>query len=138
SDEARHGGGWSRESVSVLLLHEEFVEVDAGLETFLDVYLTCGVEDVSEVATVQVGFDRLDDEGFCGPEFSQHKVSCRSATPYLQLQGIDGSDSSAHPSDHAKSKVDIQVESVSVQDAAQLHQVDVLGISGTLQDGLIK
>src|SRR5690606_36930484 len=60
SDEGRHGGGWSRESVSVLLLHEEFVEVDAGLETFLDVYLTCGVEDVSEVATVQVGFDRLD------------------------------------------------------------------------------
>lgn len=113
---------------------EQFVQVAPGVETGFEGESFGGDEDVGEVASVEVGFFGLEDDGFGVGELLSDEVACGARRARFGFGGVDLGETDATLGPSAKAEIDVEIECVAVDNALDARQVAVGEGSGAREN----
>ena len=88
-----------------------------------------GVEDVGDVAAVEVGFAGVDDEGAGDGELFADEAAARGAFGGVAGRGVDAGEADSLAADDFEAEVDVEEEGVGVDDVADFGFVQVAWVA---------
>ena len=89
-----------------------------------------GVEDVGDVAAVEVGLVGVDDEGAGYGELFADVAAAAGAFGGVAGRGVDAGEADALAADDLEAEVDVEQEGVGVDDVADFGFVEVAWVGG--------
>lgn len=120
----------------MLSLNHEVVEVRAGSETGGGAEFAVGVEEVHDVAAVEIDADGLNGRGGGGHELPGEEVAGLSTRFGAEFGSVYVGEASAEFAADAETEIDLQIESVAVDDGEHLGAVEIVGLPGASEDEL--